>query len=42
MRVDQLLAEIFAASKKSLGYEVNFDFEILFSEVFREKAGLMW
>jgi hypothetical protein len=38
-RVDQLLAEIFAASKKSLGYEVNFDFEILFSEVFREKGG---
>jgi len=38
-QVDKLLAECFAASKKSLGYEVNFDFGIMFSEVFREKGG---
>ncbi|MBI3960908.1 MAG: Eco57I restriction-modification methylase domain-containing protein, partial [Chloroflexi bacterium] len=38
-QVDKLLAEVFAASKKSLGYEVNFDFQIFFSEVFREKGG---
>jgi len=37
--VDQQLREAFASSKKSLGYEVNFDFEILFSEVFHEKGG---
>ena len=38
-QVDQQLHEAFAASKKSLGYEVNFDFEIYFSEVFHEKGG---
>jgi len=38
-QVDQQLREAFAASKKSLGYEVNFDFEIYFSEVFHEKGG---
>jgi hypothetical protein len=38
-QVDKLLAECFAASKKSLGYEVNFDFEIYFSEVFNLKGG---
>ncbi|MFH1008814.1 MAG: N-6 DNA methylase [Candidatus Latescibacterota bacterium] len=38
-QVDKLLAECFAASKKSLGYEVNFDFQIFFSEVFHHKPG---
>ena len=38
-QVDRLLAEVFAASKRSLGYEVNFDFEIFFSEVFQRKGG---
>ena len=38
-QVDQQLREAFAASKRSLGYEVNFDFEVYFSEVFREKGG---
>jgi len=38
-QVDKLLAESFAASKQSLGYEVTFDFGIYFSEVFREKGG---
>ena len=38
-QVDKLLAEVFAASKRSLGYEVNFDFRIFFSEVFQRKGG---
>lgn len=38
-QVDKLLAECFAASKKSLGYAVDFDFEIFFSEVFQRKGG---
>ena len=38
-QIDQQLHDAFAASKKSLGYEVNFDFEIYFSEVFHEKGG---
>ncbi len=38
-QVDKLLAESFAASKKSLGYQVNFDFEVYFSEVFNLKGG---
>ena len=37
--VDKLLLECLAGSKKSLGYEVNFDFEIHFSEVFYTKGG---
>ena len=37
--IDQLLAESFAASKRSLGYEVNFDFQVVFSEVFRRGGG---
>lgn len=37
--IDRELSECFAASKKSLGYEVNFDFEIYFSEVFDSKDG---
>jgi hypothetical protein len=38
-QVDKLLAESFAASKKSLGYEVNFDFQVFFSEVFDKNGG---
>ncbi|HOS65816.1 MAG TPA: Eco57I restriction-modification methylase domain-containing protein [Candidatus Latescibacteria bacterium] len=37
--VDRLLSERFAASKQVLGYEVNFDFEQVFSEVFHRKGG---
>ncbi len=37
--VDKLLMECLAGSKKSLGYEVNFDFEVYFSEVFNQKGG---
>jgi hypothetical protein len=37
--IDRLLRECFAASRRSLGYEVNFDFGIYFSEVFRAKEG---
>ncbi len=35
--IDQLIQMAFASSKKSLGYEVNFDFEVCFSEVFQRK-----
>ncbi len=38
-QVDEQLAHVFAASKRSLGYEVNFDFQVLFSEVFQRKGG---
>jgi len=38
-QVDKLLSECFAASKRSLGYEVDFDFEIFFSEVFQREGG---
>ncbi|MBN2002697.1 MAG: Eco57I restriction-modification methylase domain-containing protein [Anaerolineae bacterium] len=38
-QTDKLLADCFAASEKSLGYKVDFDFAIYFSEVFREKRG---
>ncbi len=38
-QVEELLAEVFAASKKSLGYEVMFDFQVFFSEVFQRKGG---
>ena len=38
-QIDYQLREAFAASKRSLGYEVNFDFEIYFSEVFHRKGG---
>ena len=37
--IDQLIQMAFASSKKSLGYEVNFDFEVYFSEVFQRKDG---
>jgi hypothetical protein len=37
--IERKLSECFAASKKSLGYEVTFDFEVWFSEVFDRKSG---
>ncbi len=37
--IDSALSQAFANSKRSLGYEVTFDFEIFFSEVFRAKQG---
>jgi len=37
--IDQKLAECFASSKRNLGYEVDFDFGIYFSEVFRATGG---
>lgn len=36
--IELAISECFAASKRSLGYEVNFDFEIYFSEVFHHKG----
>lgn len=38
-QIDRKLKECFAASKSSLGYEVNFDFEVYFSEVFDKRSG---
>ncbi|MBU2228543.1 MAG: N-6 DNA methylase [Proteobacteria bacterium] len=38
-QIDKQLQTAFVNSKKSLGYEVNFDFEIYFSEVFHNKGG---
>jgi len=37
--VEKLLVECFAGSGKSLGHQINFDFEINFSEVFHAKGG---
>jgi type I restriction-modification system DNA methylase subunit len=39
LEIDRKLRECFASSKKTLGYEVNFDFTINFSEVFSRKGG---
>ena len=38
-QIDQQMREAFAASKGSLGYDVDFDFEVYFSEVFHKKGG---
>ncbi len=38
-KIERKLSECFASSKKSLGYEVTFDFEICFSEVFHARGG---
>jgi len=38
-QIDQQLHEAFAGSRRSLGYEVNFDFETYFSEIFHTKDG---
>ncbi len=37
--IERKLRECFAASKKSFGYEVMFDFKILFSEVLDQNSG---
>jgi hypothetical protein len=37
--IENKLHDCFASSKQSLGFEVNFDFEVDFSEVFRNKRG---
>lgn len=37
--IDSELSQAFAASKGSLGYEVTFDFQIYFSEIFRTNKG---
>jgi hypothetical protein len=37
--IERKISECFAASQQSLGYEVNFDFQIYFSEVFHQRAG---
>ncbi len=38
-QIDNELSACFAAAKKSLGYEVTFDFEVWFSEVFDRNSG---
>jgi hypothetical protein len=38
-RIDATLQECFAASKRSFGHEVTFDFELNFSEVFHRRQG---
>ena len=38
-QIDAELSACFAAAKKSLGYEVTFDFEVWFSEVFDRSGG---
>ena len=38
-QIDEQLQAAFANSKRSLGYEVSFDFEVYFSEVFHRKSG---
>lgn len=39
LQIDRTLRDCFASSKKSLGYEVNFDYKINFSEVFSANGG---
>ena len=39
LQIDKKLAACFGSSKKALGYEVDFDFRIYFSEVFRDSGG---
>jgi adenine-specific DNA-methyltransferase len=39
VEIEHKLRDCFASSKQSLGFEVNFDFEIDFSEVFRNRRG---
>ena len=39
LTIGRKLQECFASSKKSLGFEVNFDFRIYFSEVFNARKG---
>ncbi len=37
--IDEAMTKLMENTEKSLGYKVNFDFKIFFSEIFREKAG---
>jgi type I restriction-modification system DNA methylase subunit len=37
--IDDLLAQCYARSKASLGYKVDFDFKVVFSEVFKDSGG---
>lgn len=39
IQIDKQIQEAIAVSKQTIGYEVNFDFELFFSEVFHEKGG---
>jgi hypothetical protein len=39
LEIERKLRECFASSKKTLGYEVSFDFKVSFSEVFSTKGG---
>lgn len=39
IQIDKQMQEAFAVSKRSLGYDVDFDFEICFSEVFHKNNG---
>jgi hypothetical protein len=38
-RIDTKIQEVLAGSSKPLGYPVNFDFQLFFSEVFRSRNG---
>jgi Eco57I restriction-modification methylase/TaqI-like C-terminal specificity domain len=38
-QIDSALRECFAGSRRSLGYDVSFDFNVVFSEVFHSKGG---
>ncbi len=38
-QINESLYELYKNTEKTLGYKVNFDFKINFSEVFREKGG---
>ena len=37
--IDEAMTKLMENTEKSLGYKVDFDFKIFFSEIFREKAG---
>ena len=37
--IDKAMTRLMENTEKSLGYKVNFDFKIFFSEIFREEAG---
>ena len=38
-QIDKKIAECFAAAKRSFGYDITFDYEVLFSEVFQSRGG---
>ncbi len=37
--IDEAMTKLMENTEKALGYKVNFDFKIFFSEIFREKTG---